>query len=206
MWISSTSAIWSPTVMTGLSAVIGSWKIMAMRVPRRSRRRAGVALSTSSPSSSTWPALADSSRGSRPITAWAVTDLPEPEFADDADDLARADREGDVLDGVRAVRAARQADREAFDGEDGGGGCRPSAPHTRLAKRGSSVSRRPSPSMLTASTANARKTPGIEDVVGIDAEERAALGHDVAPGRRLRRDADAEEGQDRPRPGSPRRR
>ena len=32
---------------------------------------------------------------------------------------------------------------------------------------------------------------------GIDAEQRAALGHDVAPGRRLRRNADAEEGQDR---------
>ena len=35
MWISSTSAIWSPTVMTGFEAVIGSWKIMAMRVPRK---------------------------------------------------------------------------------------------------------------------------------------------------------------------------
>ena len=33
-------------------------------------------------------------------------------------------------------------------------------PHTRLAKRGSIVSRRPSPSMLMASTANARHTPG----------------------------------------------
>ena len=80
-------------------------------------------------------------------------------FADHADDLARADREGDVLDGMGAVRAARQADREAVDGEDGRGVGHLS-PHTRLAKRGSSVSRRPSPSMLMASTANARKTPG----------------------------------------------
>ena len=75
--------------MTGFSAVIGSWKIMAMRVPRRSRRRAGVASSTFSPSSRILPLLAVSSRGSRPMTAWAVTDLPEPEFAHHAHDLAR---------------------------------------------------------------------------------------------------------------------
>ncbi|GCC46244.1 hypothetical protein chiPu_0030610, partial [Chiloscyllium punctatum] len=36
-----------------------------------------------------------------------------------------------------------------------------------------------------------------EDQRRLDLEERAALGHDVAPGRRLRRDAGAEERQDR---------
>ena len=30
----SASAIWSPTRITGLSAVIGSWKISEMRAPR----------------------------------------------------------------------------------------------------------------------------------------------------------------------------
>jgi hypothetical protein len=35
----STSSIWSPQVMTGFSAVIGSWKIIDMRVQRSSRRR-----------------------------------------------------------------------------------------------------------------------------------------------------------------------
>ena len=34
VWMRSISSIWSPTVRTGLRAVIGSWKIMAMRVPR----------------------------------------------------------------------------------------------------------------------------------------------------------------------------
>jgi hypothetical protein len=34
---STASAIWSPTRMTGLSAVMGSWKIMAMREPRNWR-------------------------------------------------------------------------------------------------------------------------------------------------------------------------
>ena len=33
------SAIWSPTRMTGLSAVIGSWKIIAIAAPRTSRSR-----------------------------------------------------------------------------------------------------------------------------------------------------------------------
>ena len=35
----STSSIWSPQVITGLSAVIGSWKIIDMRVARSSRKR-----------------------------------------------------------------------------------------------------------------------------------------------------------------------
>ena len=34
---SSTSAIWLPMVSTGLSEVIGSWKIMAMSLPRTPR-------------------------------------------------------------------------------------------------------------------------------------------------------------------------
>ncbi len=51
--------------------------------------------------------------------------------------------------------------------------------------------------MLTASTVTASADAGKEDVVRIDAEQAAALGHDVAPGRGLRRNADAEEGQDR---------
>src|SRR6266581_8082066 len=41
-----------------------------------------------------------------------------------------------------------------------------------------------------------QENPREEDVVGEDAEERAPLGHDIAPGRRLRRDSDPQEGQD----------
>jgi hypothetical protein len=33
-WSRIASTIWSPTVNTGFSAVIGSWKIMAMSRPR----------------------------------------------------------------------------------------------------------------------------------------------------------------------------
>ena len=35
------SVIWSPTVNTGFRLVIGSWKIIAMRLPRMSRICAG---------------------------------------------------------------------------------------------------------------------------------------------------------------------
>ena len=40
VWTRSTSSIWRPTGTTGLSAVIGSWKIIAMRVARNCRKRA----------------------------------------------------------------------------------------------------------------------------------------------------------------------
>ena len=93
------------------------------------------------------------------MTAWAVTDLPGAGFAHHAHDLAGAHGERDVLDRVRPVRAGgRPTVRPSMarTGEAVFG----HLPHTRLAKRGSSVSRRPSPSMLMASTANARNTPG----------------------------------------------
>ena len=92
--------------MTGFSAVIGSWKIMAMRVPRRSRSRAGVACEHVL---ALEPHLAR--RGGELARQQAHhrlggDRLAGARLADDADDLAGADREGDVLDGMRPVRAA----------------------------------------------------------------------------------------------------
>src|SRR5262249_44791829 len=79
-------------------------------------------------------------------------------LANHAQDLAGSDLEADVLDGMGAVGAARQTHREVSDGQNGCGAAH--GAHTLLAKRGSRVSRSPSPSMLTASTANARNRPG----------------------------------------------
>ena len=119
-----------------------------------------MAASTSSPCSSASPALAVSSRGSRPITACAVTDLPEPD-SPTTHTISPAPTEKVMFSiGMRAVRAARQLHGEALELEDGSAAASAMCPHTRLAKRGSSVSRRPSPSMLMASTANARQMPG----------------------------------------------
>ena len=68
-------------VITGLSAVIGSWKIIddAVAADARASRR-GDLVSRSSPSSSTRPpATVRLAGGNSPMTACAVTDLPEPD-------------------------------------------------------------------------------------------------------------------------------
>jgi len=75
----STSSIWSPQVMTGFSAVMGSWKIIDMRVARSSRKRARGACVMSSPCSRMRPLRTGSCLGSRPITPCAMTLLPEPD-------------------------------------------------------------------------------------------------------------------------------
>jgi hypothetical protein len=65
--------------MTGLSAESGSWKIMLISRPRRLRIRAGGAARRSSPAKETLPETILRPRGRRPISALAVTDLPEPD-------------------------------------------------------------------------------------------------------------------------------
>ena len=84
----------------------------------------------------------------------AVTDLPQPELADDRQRLAGLDVEGEAVDG--AVDAVRRAEvrLQVLDLEQGHGD------QSRLAMRGSSASRRPSPSRLTASTVSDRKMAG----------------------------------------------
>ncbi len=74
-----TSSICSPQRMTGLSAVIGSWKIIDIRVARSWRSRPVAARVRSSPSSRIAPPVTGSVFGSRPITLCAITDLPEPD-------------------------------------------------------------------------------------------------------------------------------
>ena len=79
VWARSTSSIWRPTGTTGLSAVIGSWKIIAMVVARSCRRRRSLAASSSSPTSLMLPPVGASAPFcNRPITVSEVTDLPDP--------------------------------------------------------------------------------------------------------------------------------
>ena len=72
------STIWSPTVNTGFSAVIGSWKIMAMSLPRIFRKSFGSAPINSLPSKVTLP-VTTADLGSSPMMASEVTDFPEPD-------------------------------------------------------------------------------------------------------------------------------
>src|SRR4029079_18389805 len=80
-----------------------------------------------------------------------------PRFAHQADDFALADREGRLRHGLRAFAAWRERDAQALYVKD---------VHTRFAIFGSSVSRRPSPRMLTASTVAARNAPGMKMLCG----------------------------------------
>ena len=202
VWVSSTSSICWPQVITGLSAVIGSWKIIDMRVQRSSRSRVSPAASTFSPSSRISPETGFKRLGQQAHDGEGDHRLARARFAHQADDLAGIDREAHFLDRMDAVGADRQGNAQIADFEDGlfgfghqyaplassrperearsGGtfssrllrhkmgpfdfaalrsGCDLSR-HTFLLIFGSSVSRRPSPMMLIASTVNARKMPG----------------------------------------------
>jgi hypothetical protein len=55
LWMRSTSATWKPAVSTGFSAVIGSWKIIAMRAPRSFRIACSGSERTSMPSKTIRP-------------------------------------------------------------------------------------------------------------------------------------------------------
>ena len=79
-WMVSGSMIWRPILKTGLSEVIGSWKIMAISRPRTRRISSSDRVSSSLPSNLTLPAgMRAVASGSRRITASADTDLPEPD-------------------------------------------------------------------------------------------------------------------------------
>ncbi len=78
LWTRRASTIWKPTVYTGLSAVIGSWKITAMSLPRAFRSVAWSAPSIATPLSFALPRTRPF-LGSRPSSDMELTDLPEPD-------------------------------------------------------------------------------------------------------------------------------
>src|SRR5438874_2341935 len=77
-WRRSTAPIWRPTVSTGLSEVIGSWNTYAMSRPRTSRSDGPRRPSSSTSSKLTEP-VTRALAGSRPVSASAVTLLPQPD-------------------------------------------------------------------------------------------------------------------------------
>ena len=74
-----TSAICVPTVCTGSSAVIGSWKTNPIRRPRTPHHSSSDRPTRSRPSSSTAPPVVRPGAGTRPMTPNAVSDLPLPD-------------------------------------------------------------------------------------------------------------------------------
>ena len=73
------STIWSPQVKTGLSEVMGSWKIMDMRLPRVASTSLSERASTSVSRSRMLPVTMRPGRSMSRITERAVTDLPQPD-------------------------------------------------------------------------------------------------------------------------------
>ena len=86
--------IW-PTVLRGFSDEYGSWKIIC--ISRRSGRSWRCeSFEMSRPSKRIVPPVGSRSRR----ISRAVVDLPQPDSPDDAEGLAAANVQGDVLDGV----------------------------------------------------------------------------------------------------------
>ena len=158
----STSSIWRPTGTTGLSAVIGSWKIIAMVVARSCRRRRSLAVSSSSPTSLMLP------RGRRqrallqqPHHRQRCDGFARAAFADHAQRFALAHLQGDAVDDARPLRRLAEADDEVVDVEDDvGGRCRAHLLPSRCFMRGSSASRAASPIRLTLRIAIDSNRPG----------------------------------------------
>ena len=73
------SAIWSPQVKTGLSEVIGSWKIMLTWSPRMSRISPSLLASRFSPLSRISPATILPGRSMSRMTLRLVMLLPQPD-------------------------------------------------------------------------------------------------------------------------------
>ena len=95
------SAIWSPTVNTGLSDVIGSWKIMAMRVAadRRASRPRPASGGPSLPNRISPPAGYARRRGHEAHDRERGHALAAAGLADDAEGAPGPDLEADPVDG-----------------------------------------------------------------------------------------------------------
>src|SRR4051794_40788327 len=185
------SVIWWPMVSTGVRLVIGSWKIMAMRLPRIARIAPSSRVSRSVPSKCTEPRTVRPSRGGkRRMIESAVTLLPQPdsptmpsvspgETSNDTPSTARVtpssvkknvarsrtERRGVISHPPREARveAVAQAVAEEVHGEHHDG----------------------------------ERDAGCEDRPGGAGEKQPRLRDHVAPGRDLGRRARAEEGQRR---------
>ena len=95
-------SIWSPMVSTGFSAVIGSWKIIAISLPRTLR------IASSSSCSRSWPSQLDApptmrpgGLGIRPHQRQRGDGLAAAAFADDGQRLARRDSANDTWSTAR---------------------------------------------------------------------------------------------------------
>ena len=111
-WMNSGSMICCPIGRTGLSEVIGSWKIIAMSRPRTSRISSSESSSRSRPSNRMRPAVMRAGvLGKQPHDGERGDRLAAAGFADDGDDLAAVDVVGDAVDRANRCRARSRSAR-----------------------------------------------------------------------------------------------
>ncbi len=98
---SSVSVSWRPIVSTGLSEVIGSWKIMPILLPRMWRTSSSSIFRMSSPSNMiSPPTILPGGFGIRRRIESALTRLAAAALAHQAEDLARLHVVADAVDGL----------------------------------------------------------------------------------------------------------
>ena len=139
-WIRTISAIWRPTVCTGLRAVSGSWKIMAISPPRTSRMRWSDAAEQVLPVPQD-PGAAHHRRwgGEQAQDAHGRHRLARARLAHHGEHLAPVDVEADPADGLDVAVLGVEVDAEVPDRQEHLSGERHRQSFT------SSASRRPSP-------------------------------------------------------------
>ena len=146
----STSCV--PSVNTGLSAVIGSWKIMAMRVPRSrcmssgasARRSCAIQRDAARDTAGVFGQQAEQRQRERRLAAAA--------FADDADDAPLADRKIDVAQRMHSAVRRSEVDRQALDLDQ-------TVRHGSRLSLGSIASRSASPNSVKPSVASVSMPP-----------------------------------------------
>ena len=109
-----------PTVWTGLSEVIGSWKIIDILLPRSWRRSSAESFSTSRSLEQHRLRLDLARRASatRPITDSDVTLLPQPDSPTRPMVRPRGDVEADAVDGAEQAAIRREMGLQAADLEE----------------------------------------------------------------------------------------
>ena len=171
-------------VLTGFSAVIGSWNTMPMSSPRMPHSSASDFDRSSSPSSWIDPPLR-AEFGSSCMIESAVIDLPDPDSPMTPSTSPASTREVDIAQN----RGSADRQRQVLDLEQ---------PHGRLRRScGSKMSRNPSPMRLTPSTMSTMVEPGHDRGMRRERDHRLRIGQHLAPARVRRLRAEPDIGQRR---------
>src|SRR4051795_1347039 len=153
-----------------------------MRVPRVARRSASDLVVSSSPSRRIEPlSTAMAAFGSSPITACAVTDLPEPDSpTTQTISLAPTVRSMPLTACARSPPPWMATDRLEISRT--GAFMSHALRHFGIERVAKAVAQH-----VHGENGRGQHDAGIDDVVGIEAEHLAPLRHDVPPGRHFRR-------------------